>query len=112
MLRYFAHTKPYFVSLHTLHDDKTKYLAPLHTRAKSCDHEIVRAQKKVAKGRPKAPPKSCSVVMDPGVKPYGIGLSIKCYFNKFLFMRALTHEKIEYINGYERSECHGLPVLC
>ena len=67
MLRYFAHTKPYFVSLHTLHDDKTKYLAPLHTRAKSCDHEIVRAQKKVAKGRPKAPPKSCSVVMDPQV---------------------------------------------
>ena len=28
---------------------------PLHTRAKSRDHEIVRAQKKVSKGRPKTP---------------------------------------------------------
>ena len=36
-------------------------------RATSHDHEIVRAQKKVSKGRPKAPPKSCSVVMDPQV---------------------------------------------
>jgi hypothetical protein len=40
---------------------------PLHTRAKSRDHEIVRAQKKVSKGRPNTPPKSCSVVMDPQV---------------------------------------------
>ena len=39
-------------------------LGPLHTRAKSCDHEIVRAQKKVSKGCPKTPPKSCSVVTD------------------------------------------------
>ena len=31
---------------------------PLHTRANSCDHEIVRAQKKVSKGRPNTPPNS------------------------------------------------------
>ena len=38
-----------------------------HTWAKSCDHEIVRAQKKVSKGYPNTPPKPCSVVMDPQV---------------------------------------------
>ena len=43
------------------------YLGPLHTQAKSRDHEIVRAQKKVSKGRPNTPPKSCSVVTDPQV---------------------------------------------
>ena len=43
-------------------------LEPLHTRAKSRDHEIVRAQKKVSKGhRPKRPPQPCSVVIDPQV---------------------------------------------
>ena len=42
-------------------------LGPLHTRATSRDHEIVRAQKKVSKGRPNTLPKSCSVVMDPQV---------------------------------------------
>jgi hypothetical protein len=40
---------------------------PLHTRAKNRDHEILRAQKKVSKGHPMTPPKSCSVVMDPQV---------------------------------------------
>ena len=40
---------------------------PLHTQAKSRDHEIVRAQKKVFKGRPKTPPKSCGVVTNPQV---------------------------------------------
>ena len=40
---------------------------PLHTRAKSRDHDIVRAQKKVSKGRPNTPPTSCSVVTDPRV---------------------------------------------
>ena len=43
-------------------------LGPLHTCAKSRDHDIVRAQKKVPKGRPKTPPKSCSVVIDPQVE--------------------------------------------
>ena len=42
-------------------------LGPLHTRAKSRDHEIVRAQKKVFKGRPNTPSKSCGVVTDPQV---------------------------------------------
>ena len=37
-------------------------LGPLHTRAKSRDHDIVRAQKKLSKGRPNTPPTSCSVV--------------------------------------------------
>ena len=27
-------------------------------------------------------------------------------------MRVLTHDKIEYINGCEHLECHGLPDLC
>jgi hypothetical protein len=42
-----------------------KYLGPLHTRAKSREHENVRAQEKVFKGRPNTPPESCSVVTDP-----------------------------------------------
>ena len=40
---------------------------PLHTRAKSRDHEIVTAQKKVPKGHPNTPPKSGSVVTGPKV---------------------------------------------
>ena len=40
-------------------------LGPLHTRAKSCDHEIARVQKKVFKGRTKSPTTSCSVDTDP-----------------------------------------------
>jgi hypothetical protein len=40
---------------------------PLHTRTKSCDHGIVRAQKKVSKCHPKTPPESRSVVTDPQV---------------------------------------------
>ena len=38
-----------------------------HICAMSCDHEIVRVQKKVSKGCPNTPLKSCSVVMDPQV---------------------------------------------
>ena len=64
-------------------------LGPFHTRAKSCDHEIVRAQKKVSKGRPKTPPKLCSV------KSYVTDPSTNYYFNEILFMRAFTHGKIE-----------------
>jgi hypothetical protein len=33
-------------------------------KTESRNHEIVRAQKKVFKGRPNTPPKSCSVVTD------------------------------------------------
>ena len=39
----------------------------LRTRANSRDHEIVRDQKKVTKGRHNTPPKSRSVVTDPQV---------------------------------------------
>ena len=42
-------------------------VGPLHTQAKSRDHEIVRAQKEVSKGCPNTPPKPCSVVTDPQV---------------------------------------------
>jgi hypothetical protein len=64
---------------------------------KSRRHEIVRAQKKVCKGRPKALPKimSCShgslecIVMSYVTEP-----STKCYFNEFLSMRVLTRGKI------------------
>jgi hypothetical protein len=42
-------------------------LGPFHKLAKSRDHEIVKARKKVSKGRPHTPPKSCSVVTDPQV---------------------------------------------
>ena len=43
------------------------FSGPLHTQAKSRDHEIVRAQKKVSKGYSNTPPKSCSVVTHPHV---------------------------------------------
>ena len=79
------------------------YLGPLHTRAESRDHEIVRTQKKVFKARPKTPPTSCSV------KSYMIGPSTKCYFDGILFMRVLTHDKLENINGCKRLDCHSLP---
>ena len=47
------------------------------------------------------------------VKSYVSRPSTKCYFNERLFMWVLTHDKMEWINGCERSECHGLPmVLC
>ena len=55
-----GHIHPHFSS-------KRTNLGPLHTHAKSCDHDIVRAQKKVHEGRPKAPPKSCIVVTNPQV---------------------------------------------
>ena len=73
------------------------HVRPLHTRAKSRDHGIVRAQKKVSKGCPSTPPKLCSVVTDPecSVKSYVVRPSTKCYFIECLFMRVLTHDKIE-----------------
>jgi hypothetical protein len=59
-------------------------LGPLRTWAKRCEHEIVRAHKKVSKGHPKTPPKSCSVVAYPqkcSVKPYVTRPSTKGNFN-------------------------------
>jgi hypothetical protein len=45
-------------------------------------------------------------------KPCVTGPSTKCYFIEFLFMRVLTHDKIEQTNSCERSKYHGFPVLC
>ena len=69
---------------------------PLHTRVKSCDHDIVRAQKKVSKGRPKTRPKSRRVVTDPkwSVKSCVTGPSTTCYFNESLFTQVLTRHEI------------------
>ena len=78
-------------------DNMLVYLGPLHTRAKSRDHEIVSAQKKVSKGRLQTPPKSSSAVtyLKCSVKPCVTKPSTKCYFNEFLFMQVLMHDKIE-----------------
>ena len=46
---------------------RQQYWGPLHTRAISRDHETVRAQKKVSKGRPNTPPTSWSVATYPQV---------------------------------------------
>ena len=46
------------------------------------------------------------------VKSYVTGPLTKCYFNEFLSMQVLTHDKVEYTNGCKRSECHGLMDLC
>ena len=47
---------------------RVQTLGPLHTRAKSRDHECCESLKgSESKGRPKTPPKSCNVVMDPQV---------------------------------------------
>ena len=64
--------------------EKKRLLWPLHTRAKSRDHEIVRAQKKVSKGRPNTPPKSCSVLKDARVSCEVICYrpSTESYFNE------------------------------
>ena len=40
---------------------------PLRTRAMCRDHEIVRARKKLSKGRPNTPLESCHVITDPQV---------------------------------------------
>ena len=74
---------------------RNNYLGPLHTQAKSRDHTIVRAQKKVSKGHPNTPPKSYSVVTDPRVQCEVklTGPSIKCYFNETLFMWVLTYDE-------------------
>ena len=47
--------------------DQRETIGPLHTPGKSRDHEIVGAQKKVSKGRPKTPPTSCLAITDPQV---------------------------------------------
>ncbi len=78
---------------------KFYHLGPLHTRAKSRDHEIVGAQKKVSKGCPNTPPKSCCAVTDPQVycivKSYLTRSPTKRYFDESLFTQVLTHDRRE-----------------
>ena len=83
-------------------------------RAKSRDHKIVGAQKRVSKGRPKSPPKNHIVwsrILKCSVKSCVTGSSTKCYFNEFLFMQVLNMMEWNKNNGRECLECHGLPVL-
>ena len=90
---------------------------PLHTRAKSRDRGICESPKE--KSVQNAVPIHVqnhhvvwSRMFKCSVKSYVTGPSTKCYFDVLLFMRVLTHDQIEWANGCERSECHGLPVLC
>ena len=75
---------------------RARYQSATSQRAKSCDHEVVRVQKKVSKGHPNIPPKSCTVVwsriLKYNVKSYATRPSTQCYFNEFIFMRVLTHD--------------------
>ena len=59
---------------------------PLHTWAKSYEHEIVRAQKKVSKDHPKTHPKhvAWSHALKCSVKSYMIVPSTKRYINLFV----------------------------
>ena len=70
-----------------------RYSVPLHTRAKSRDHEIARAQKKMSKGCPRHTSKimqTWSRILECSVKSYQSRPSTKCNFNEFLLMRVLT----------------------
>ena len=64
---FLTYTKLSFFVETELNNTHILTLGPLHTRAKSRDHEIVRAQKKVSKSRPNTPPKSSTMVMGPQV---------------------------------------------
>ena len=69
---------------------------PLHIRAKSRDHEILRAQKwECLKAIPRHFQNHVvwSWILKCSVKSYVTGPSSKCYFNECLFMRVLTHDK-------------------
>ena len=68
-----SYTDPQYIALRMEENPKLYfcelkcYLGSLHMRAKSRDHDIVRAQNKVSKGCPNTPPKPFSVVTDPQV---------------------------------------------
>ena len=65
--------------------------APLHKQAKSRDHEITRAQKKVPKGHLNTPSKSCSV------KPHVTGPS-----TQMLFQRTSNHTGSSHMIKYNK----------
>ena len=72
---------------------------PLHTQAKSRDHEIVRAQKKSVQ-RPSQHTLQNHVVWSRTTKSctgksYVTGSSTKCYFDEFLFTRVFMDNKRE-----------------
>ena len=76
-----------------IHRQRSRYKSQGHftkgPRAKCRDHEIVRAQKKVSKGRPKTTSKNhvvWSQTLKCSVKSYVTKSSTKCYFNESLFM--------------------------
>ena len=72
-------------------------LGPLHILVKSRDHEIVRTQNKLSKGRRKTPPNLLvwSRALKCSAKSYVTGPLTKCYFNECLFMWVLTHDKLD-----------------
>ena len=79
--------------------DEKRAWGPLHTRAKSGDNEIVRAQKKCLK----AISRHFQIqvlwwwTLKCSVKSYVIGCSTKCYFNGFSIHVRSSH-KIQYSN--------------
>ena len=71
-------------------------LGPPHTRVTSRDHKLVRAQKKVSKGRPPTHLRDhvvWSQTLKCSAQPYVTGPSTICHFNEFLFVPVLTHNK-------------------
>jgi hypothetical protein len=85
----------------------------LHTRAKSRDHEIVRVQMKVFKGRPNTPPKSCSC----GHRTSSVvwrhmwpSPQTKCYFNEIMGSSHMINQRL-WAFGVPRSPSFvlGLP---
>ena len=69
---------------------------PLHTRAKSRDCEIVSPKQKCPEVVPRHIQNHVwSRILKCNAKSYMTRPSTKCYFNEFLFMQVLTHDKID-----------------
>jgi hypothetical protein len=68
-------------------------LEPLRIQAKSHDHELVRAQMRVSKGRPNTPPHSCSVVTNPQVS-LNLGLLSDPISNLFFLHHELFSKQL------------------
>ena len=84
-----------------------------HTRPRAVTMKLWEPKRKCPKAIPTHLQTTFSVVpLKCSVKSYVTGSTTKCYFNQYLFMCVLTHDTIKWIDGCERSECHGLPVLC
>ena len=102
--------------------DRTSGLVHYPTREGRFTHELGamtmrlwEPKRKYPKAVPRPPPTSWSVVTGPQsvvCSHMWPSPKTKCYFNDILFIWVLTHGKLEYINGYDRSNCHDLTVLC